>query len=87
MDKSYRFSEKNGQKYKEKTTAGWNLEIEWKDNSTSWLPLSYLKKDEPLDVARYEVDNQISNELAFDWWAQEVLKRASRLISESNPKR
>ena len=35
---------------------------------------------------RYTVDNKISDEPALDWWAQEVLKRALRLIIVANSK-
>ena len=59
------------------------MEIEWKDGSTLWLPLSQLKKDNPLKNAQCAINNKIDNEPAFDWWAREVLKRSSRMIGKT----
>ena len=83
IDKSDQWFVKNGRKYKHRRTAGWDLEVEWKDGTSSWLPLSTLKKDNPIDVAQYAVDNRIDEEPAFDWWAREVLKRSKRLIGKA----
>ena len=55
-------------------TAGWDLEIEWKDGSTSWLPLKEVKETNTVEVAQYAIDNQINQEPAFDWWVHDVLK-------------
>jgi len=33
-----------GRSYKNKTTAGWDLEVEWAGSRTSWLPLWELKE-------------------------------------------
>jgi hypothetical protein len=63
--------------------AGWDLEIEWKDGSTSWLPLKALKETNPVEVAVYAVDNQINDEPAFDWWVRHVLKKQKCLIKKS----
>jgi hypothetical protein len=52
------------------TTAGWELQVEWKDGSTSWLPLKELKETKIVDVAQYAVDNQIDHEPAFEWWVR-----------------
>ena len=35
----YRIDKRSGRREKKNTTAGWDLEVEWKDGSTSWLPL------------------------------------------------
>ena len=51
------------------------------------MPLSQIKKYNPLYIARYAVDNQISGEPAFDWWAQELLRRALQMICSANSKK
>ena len=83
VHKADQFYQRNGREYKKRTTAGWDLEVEWKDGSTSWVPLKVLKKDNPLDVAKYAVDNQVAEEPAFDWWVHEVLRRLKRLVSKA----
>jgi hypothetical protein len=58
-------------------------EIEWKDGTTSWLPLKEVKETNSVEVANYAVDNQIDTEPAFDWWVRDLLKRQTRLIKLS----
>jgi hypothetical protein len=71
---------RNGKQYKKKTTAGWDLQVEWRDGSTSWLPLKQLKESNPVEVAEYAKANQLDAEPAFDWWVSMVLRRKKRLI-------
>jgi hypothetical protein len=73
----------NGKQSKKKTTAGWDLEVEWVDGLTSWLPLKELKETNTIETAQYAVDNRIDEEPAFDWWTRDVLKRKKRLIKMS----
>jgi hypothetical protein len=47
------------------TTAVLDLEVEWRDASTSWIPLKELKETNIVEVAKYAVDNQINHEPAF----------------------
>ena len=44
IDKADQFRMTNGKSTKKQTTAGWDLEVEWADGSTSWLPLKELKE-------------------------------------------
>jgi hypothetical protein len=80
---------RNGRQTKKQTTAGWDLEVEWVDGSTSWLPLKEIKETNTVETTQYSVDNRIDEEPAFDWWARDVLKRKRRLIkmSQSRHKR
>ena len=70
----------NGQHYKKKTMAGWELEVEWKDGSMSWLSLKELKNSNPIKLAKYAQDNRLMEEPAFNWWASHVLKKCNQLI-------
>jgi hypothetical protein len=38
---------KNGETVPFMTTAGWEMEVQWADGSTDWLPLKDLKKLKP----------------------------------------
>ena len=89
IDKADQYRMANGKSRKKQTTAGWDLEVEWADGSTSWLPLKELKETNSVEVAQYARDNRIIEEPAFDWWAAHVLKRRTRLIkmSQSRHKR
>ena len=74
----------NGKTYKEKTTRGWQLCIEWKDKSTSWERLSDMKESYPVDVAENAEATGISDEPAFSWWTTHVLKKRQRIIAVVN---
>ena len=49
------------------TTKGWKLSVTWKDVSTSWEPLKYLKEAKPIQVAEYAMINKLDKEPAFRW--------------------
>lgn len=80
VEKSDQYFQRNGKHYKKKTTTGCYLEVEWRDGSTSWLPLKTLKETNPIEVAEYAKANQIETEPAFDWWVPMVLRRKKRII-------
>jgi hypothetical protein len=46
----WRILGKTGKREKKHTTTGWDLEVEWKDGSTSWIHLKELKETNPVDV-------------------------------------
>ncbi|MGH7954509.1 MAG: reverse transcriptase domain-containing protein, partial [Gloeomargaritales cyanobacterium] len=83
VDKADQYRVIGDKRVRKKTTAGWDLEVEWKDGSASWLPLKQLKETNPVDVAEYAVANRIDDEPAFDWWVRIILKRKTRLIKAS----
>lgn len=83
IDKTDQYRVQGNKQYKKKTTAGWELEVEWRDGGTSWIPLKELKETSPVEVTKYAVANKISDEPAFDWWVMDVLHRQDRLIKGS----
>ncbi len=83
IDKPDQYRVSHGTWIKKKTTSGWDLEIEWKEGSTSWLPLKELKETNSVEVAQWAVDNRIDTEPAFDWWVQDHLKHQKRPIKLS----
>jgi hypothetical protein len=64
------------------TTLGWELEVEWKDGSSSWIPLKDLKESNPLEVAEYACTSQIEKEPAFKWWVRHTLRKRDRIIKK-----
>ena len=49
------------------TTKGWDIQVRWKDQSTSWLPLMTVKESNPIELAEYFVANGLESEPAFKW--------------------
>ena len=77
---------RNGNMVPKKTTRGWELLVEWKDGSSSWVPLKDLKVSNPVEVAEYAAANQIDQEPAFKWWVKDTLRRRNRIISKVKSK-
>jgi hypothetical protein len=65
-----------------RTTKGWSLLVEWKDGSSSWVPLKDLKESNPIEVAEYAVANKIAAEPAFNWWVRHYLRQRDRIIKK-----
>jgi hypothetical protein len=72
----------NGNRVPKKTTRGWKLLCQWKDESTSWVSLVDLKDSNPVELAEYAVANKIDQEPAFRWWVADVLRKRNRIIAK-----
>jgi hypothetical protein len=57
------------------TTKGWKLCVQWKDDSTTWVPLREIKESNPIEVAEYAYVNQLHEEPAFKWWVPYVIRK------------
>ncbi|KAL7487724.1 hypothetical protein ACHAW6_013295 [Cyclotella cf. meneghiniana] len=68
----------NGTKVISCSTRGRELCCEWKDGSTSWQKLSYLKESHLLQVAEFALAEGIADELA---WVIRVLQKSEWFIS------
>ena len=55
--------------------------MQWKDGSTSWVPLKDLKESNPIEVAEFAIAHRIEHEPAFAWWASHVMKTRECVIS------
>jgi hypothetical protein len=76
----------NGRKSPKRTTKGWELLVEWKDGSTSWIPLKDIKDTYPVEVAEYAIVNKIDHEPAFAWWINTVIRKRERIIAKLQKK-
>ena len=50
------------------TTKDWDIKVQWKDGSTTWVPLRDIKESNPIEVAEYSIRAKISDQPAFAWW-------------------
>lgn len=64
------------------TTKGWEINIRWSDNSTSWVNLRDLKDSNPVELAEYAEQHDLIKEPAFNWWARYTLKKRKAIISK-----
>jgi hypothetical protein len=44
IDKANQYRVVHGKQVKKRTTAGWQFDLEWKDGTTSWLPVTKRNK-------------------------------------------
>ena len=47
----------------------------WKGGSSQWVNLNDIKDAYPIEVAENTITNKIASEPAFNWWAQDVLRK------------
>ena len=59
---------------------------EWKDSSSSWIPLKDLKASNPVELSEYAAGNRLDVDPAFKWWMRDVLRRCNRIIAKVNAK-
>ncbi len=67
--------------YLKRSIVGWQLCCQWKDGSTSWENLAYLKESHPIETAKYAKILGIDHEPAFNWWVPHSLRKRDRIIS------
>ena len=80
------YTTRNGTKQKVVTTKGWQLLVQWKDGTSSWVKLADLKESFPVKVADYARDNGIDSKPAFAWWTPYVLRKRSAILCKAKTK-
>jgi hypothetical protein len=62
-------TDKHGNQRPVQTTKGWELLVRLRDTQdTVWYKLKDLKESHPVEVAQYDIDNDLDEEAAFRWW-------------------
>jgi hypothetical protein len=75
LDESNKFQiGSNGNIHPKRTTQGWKLCVLWKDGSTSWETLAAMKEAIPTQVAKFSIDCNLQDRVAFKWWVPQVIK-------------
>jgi hypothetical protein len=92
-DDSIAISKENGTYYNNAgvernvvTTKGWEVQVRWRDKSTSWISLKDAKDGDPLGLAELAMAMKVHNEPAFKWWIKHALRQRSRIISRLKSK-
>ena len=74
----------SGVRKRKVATKGVDLEVEYADGSTSWVPLKDLKESNPIETAEFAVSRNIQDEPAFAWWVTHILRKRSAIIKRVN---
>ena len=69
-----------------KTTQGWGVLIEYKDEKTTQLDIKDVKEASLIDLDEYAVANQIADDPEFSWWVPYTLDKSNRIISKFKTK-
>ena len=77
---------RQGGKRRRMTTQGWEILVQWKDGSTTWVDLKDIKDSFPVELAEYAVQTKLSMEPAFAWWVPHVLRKRNRIIAKIKSK-
>ena len=75
-----------GVKQRRPTAKGLEILVKWKYCSTTWIALKDMKESYPVQLAEYAVQNHISLEPVFAWWASYVLKKRNRTLAKIKSK-
>ena len=62
------------------TNKVWDMLIQWKDGSTTWVPLKDMKESYPFQVSEYAVLTRIQEEPTFVCWFPHVLLKRNRIV-------
>ena len=77
---------RSGTKRRKETTQGWEILVQWKDGSVTWVTLKDMKNSYPVQLAEYATKRRIAGEPAFAWWIQHVLNKRNRIIGKLKAK-
>ena len=69
-----------------KTTPEWDLLVEWKDSSSIWIPLKYLKASNSVELAKYMSGNRLDVDPTFKKWVRDMLRRRNIIIAKLRTK-
>jgi hypothetical protein len=77
---------RNGQKKCKKTTRGWKILVEWRDESSDWIDLKDVKEANPIELAEYAIQCGLQDEPTFAWWVTYVIRKRERIIAKTKTK-
>jgi hypothetical protein len=77
---------RSGTKRRRETTKGYEILVQWKDGSTTWVALKDMKNSYPVQLAEYSIQRRIAGEPAFAWWVKHVLSKRNRIIGKLKAK-
>jgi hypothetical protein len=77
---------RTGTKRRKETTKGWEILVQWKDGSTTWVALKDMKNSYPVQLAEYATQRRIAGEPAFAWWLHHVMSKRNRIIGKLKAK-
>ena len=75
-----------GTRRRRETTQGWEILVQWKDGSSTWIAMKDMKDSYPVQIVEYAATCKLSQEPAFACWVPYVLKKRNRIIPKVKSK-
>jgi hypothetical protein len=69
-----------------RTTKGWEIQVVFCDESTTWLAMNEVQMSNLIELAEYAVMSQIAKEPVFAWWVPHALCTHQKMISKVKSK-
>jgi hypothetical protein len=67
-------------------TKGWEILVQWKDGSSTWISLKDMKNSYPVQLAEYATLKWLAGEPAFASWINHVISKCNRIIGKVKAK-
>ena len=74
------YFDRSGKLYNKPTKKGWQIEVDWKDGTSSWCTLSDSKESYSVQTAEYAIQNGLEDEPAFRWGVRYVNRKKERIL-------
>jgi hypothetical protein len=77
---------RSGTERRKETTNGWEILVQWKDGSVTWVALKDMKNSYPVQLAECATQKPVAGEPAFMWWINHVLNKRNCIIGKLKAK-
>jgi Reverse transcriptase (RNA-dependent DNA polymerase) len=57
--------------------------VQWRDNTTEWIPLKDVKQSYPTQLAEYAMSHNLHQEPAFIWWINQFVRTYARIVAKA----
>ena len=71
-----------GTKRRRLTTRGCDINVLRRDGTSSWIPLKDMKEANPIEVANYVDNNELTSHPVFAWWVPRTIKMKETIIKQ-----
>ena len=60
---------------------GWQLLVQWREQSESWIDLKDLKESHTIEVDELDKARGITDETSFAWWVPYTMQKRDVILS------
>jgi hypothetical protein len=68
------------------TCDGWDICVQWKNQSNHWIALDDMHESYPIQMAKYAQHNCLAHMAAFSWWLPQAITTHTQYLSKMKTK-